>query len=262
MRGTRSMPELVRNVGSAVLQGLPQTGRRKFGVPDGGAFDQNLHQIANALLGSPADTQTWEIVGSATFRGTGWLGVAGGEVIQDGNTVTVQPEAGLARCYVATRKENRPLCVRRYAGIHSHDPHILLRATLGPQSHVIDPRHESEQPFAVSNACDRAGIRLESPTYHHGVSLRSEAACFGTIQIPDGGCPIVLGPDGPTMGGYPKVAVVISADHPKLAQLLPGQHVWLEFVTLDQARSIAAEELKKLRSLLAELTLSWSLVRR
>ena len=56
----------------------------------------------------------------------------------------------------------------------------------------------------------------------HGFSLASEPAIPGAIQIPPSGGPIVLGPDGPTIGGYPKVAVVIDADLDRLGRAGPG----------------------------------------
>jgi allophanate hydrolase subunit 2 len=54
-------------------------------------------------------------------------------------------------------------------------------------------------------------------------TLPSEAACAGAVQIPDDGQPIVLMPDGPTVGGYPKLAVVVGADLDRLAQCQPGR---------------------------------------
>jgi antagonist of KipI len=52
--------------------------------------------------------------------------------------------------------------------------------------------------------------------------------------VNDGQC-IVLGVDGQTIGGYPKVAQVIVADLDKLGQLRPGQTVRFERVTLEEA---------------------------
>jgi allophanate hydrolase subunit 2 len=71
------------------------------------------------------------------------------------------------------------------------------------------------------------GYRLEGPAIAPSAraTLPSEAACPGAIQIPDGGAPIVLMPDGPTVGGYPKIAVVLRADLRRLAQYLPGREV-------------------------------------
>jgi allophanate hydrolase len=50
----------------------------------------------------------------------------------------------------------------------------------------------------------------------------SDGMVPGSIQVPPDGRPIVMLADGPTTGGYPKIATVISADLPLLAQLLPG----------------------------------------
>jgi allophanate hydrolase subunit 2 len=45
----------------------------------------------------------------------------------------------------------------------------------------------------------------------------------GCIQVPPDGQPIVMLADGPTTGGYPKIATVVTADLGRLAQLVPGE---------------------------------------
>jgi 5-oxoprolinase (ATP-hydrolysing) subunit C len=50
----------------------------------------------------------------------------------------------------------------------------------------------------------------------------------------DGQC-IVLGVDGQTIGGYPKLAQVISADLDRLGQLRPGERIRFVGVSLDEA---------------------------
>jgi len=107
---------------------------------------------------------------------------------------------------------------------------VQLRVTPGPQWERFDERAREtlfEGRFMVSAASDRMGYRLDGPAIIAGVSatLPSEAACPGAIQIPDGGQPIVIMPDGPTVGGYPKIAVVVAADLRVLAQCLPGRGV-------------------------------------
>lgn len=64
----------------------------------------------------------------------------------------------------------------------------------------------------------------------------SEATSFGTIQVPSGGQPIVLMADRQTTGGYPKIAHVAAVDLPLLAQMLPGDSVRFEPVSLEQAQ--------------------------
>ena len=93
----------------------------------------------------------------------------------------------------------------------------------------------------MSRASDRTGYRLEGVTMAHGgaASLPSEPTCVGAIQVPDGGAPIVIMHDGPTVGGYPKIAVLISADLPKAAQLCPGHRVRFQTATLEEAHEHA-----------------------
>ena len=59
----------------------------------------------------------------------------------------------------------------------------------------------------------------------------------GTVQVPPGGQPIILGWDGPVTGGYPAIAAVIAADWPRLAQLRPGDAV--RFATVAAAAAQA-----------------------
>jgi antagonist of KipI len=71
----------------------------------------------------------------------------------------------------------------------------------------------------------------------------SDATFPGAIQVPPSGEPILLMADRQTTGGYPQVAIVISADLPLAGQLAPGD--WIEFVVcaLDEARAaLAAQE--------------------
>jgi len=96
-----------------------------------------------------------------------------------------------------------------------------------------------ETEFRVSRAVSRMGYRLEGPAPALPLSgdLPSAPACIGTIQLPPGGEPIVLMPDGPTVGGYPRMAVVATADLGRLAQRRPGEVVRFEPVELAEARA-------------------------
>ena len=100
----------------------------------------------------------------------------------------------------------------------------------GPQADLFDAaawRTFLQGPFVVSRASDRSGYRLDGPQMRHGGSaaLPSEPACVGAIQVPDGGSPIVIMHDGPTVGGYPKIAVIRSAALSRFAQFAPGDAV-------------------------------------
>jgi biotin-dependent carboxylase-like uncharacterized protein len=118
---------------------------------------------------------------------------------------------------------------------------VVLRVTRGPQWDRFDAGARERlfsSAFKVSNASNRMGYRLTGPGIapRETATLPSEAACPGAVQIPDGGEPIVLMPDGPTVGGYPKIAVVIRSDLRLLAQCQPGRRVRFREVSLEEAR--------------------------
>ena len=103
-----------------------------------------------------------------------------------------------------------------------------LRVILGPQEDHFTPasvaRFLSEE-YAVTAASDRVGCRLEGAPLAHlrGGEIPSDGMVPGSVQVPPDGRPIVAMADGPTTGGYPKIATVIGADLPLLAQALGGE---------------------------------------
>jgi allophanate hydrolase subunit 2 len=81
--------------------------------------------------------------------------------------------------------------------------------------------------------------------------IRTEGVLCGGIQVPGNGEPVILGPDQPVTGGYPKIAQVIQADLGKLAYLLPGDSVRFRLVTLQEAREAVREREEDFRFLTA-----------
>jgi antagonist of KipI len=95
----------------------------------------------------------------------------------------------------------------------------------------------TESEYVVSAASDRTGYKLEGAALSNPAgSLPSEASCPGSIQIPGDGFPIALMADAPTVGGYPKIAVVAEADLPILAQRSPGDAIRFELITIEQSQ--------------------------
>ncbi|OZM58302.1 hypothetical protein CIB95_01650 [Lottiidibacillus patelloidae] len=93
--------------------------------------------------------------------------------------------------------------------------------------------------YHVNASSNRMGYRLDGETIHRLVEqeLVSEGVSNGTVQIPADGKPIVLMNDRQTIGGYPKIAQVISADLIKLAQYKPGEDLSFRFVSLQEAQN-------------------------
>lgn len=104
-----------------------------------------------------------------------------------------------------------------------------LRVWPGPQWCLFSEADRAAffaRPWTLSSRSDRVGYRLVSePLSAIQTQLLSEPVLPGTIQVPESGLPIVTMRDGPTVGGYAKLAVLDPADISWLAQCRPGQTV-------------------------------------
>ena len=101
----------------------------------------------------------------------------------------------------------------------------------------------TSEPFTVSPDSDRMGVRLTGPELSRAdnVDLISEAVAAGTVQVPPSGQPILLLGDCQTIGGYPKIAHVITVDLGIAAQLRAGDRVRFSEVSLDDAHRLLLE---------------------
>jgi len=97
-----------------------------------------------------------------------------------------------------------------------------------------------EKEFTISKLSDRMGMRLEGQKIENVVdtNIKSEGLIKGVIQIPADGNPIIMLSDHGTIGGYPKIGVVISADYDKLVQLSPGSKIKFQEVELSDAETL------------------------
>ena len=86
------------------------------------------------------------------------------------------------------------------------------------------------------------GIRLEQRIAAHTYELTSTPQCVGVVQVSNDGTLILLGPDGPTIGGYPMVGVVCSSDVDRLAQLRPGDSVTFREISVAESLKVMEQE--------------------
>jgi len=102
--------------------------------------------------------------------------------------------------------------------------------------------------FRVAAASNRQGLRLEGPSLRVTKTSEriSEPVAPGTLQLPPDGQPIVLLADAQTVGGYPRIGHVISADLPRLAQLRPGDYLRFERIEPEHARLLACQQRQRL----------------
>jgi 5-oxoprolinase (ATP-hydrolysing) subunit C len=124
----------------------------------------------------------------------------------------------------------------------------VLRVLAGLQAGWFRDEEFYRQEFTVSPASDRMGLRLQGqPLTMPEEELVSEPVAPGAVQVTRDGQCIVLGVDGQTIGGYPKIAHVIDADLDWLGQLRPGQRVRFVRVNAAEALGLWRQEREGLR---------------
>lgn len=136
-----------------------------------------------------------------------------------------------------------------------------IRVVLGPQDDMFaraDVRTFLDSIWRVTHQASRMGYRLEGPMLDaaRGASFVSDGVVPGSIQVPGSGQPIVLLRDGPSTGGYLKIACVITADLDAMAQRGPGARLRFEAITLREAqrlREFYLAELDRMPQLVREM---------
>ncbi|HIN07790.1 MAG TPA: biotin-dependent carboxyltransferase [Pelagibacteraceae bacterium] len=184
----------------------------------------------------------------------GYLSVEGGfEVEPFCNSISI-----LARANIGPNegkkiniKNKIPLKTNRkeknnYAVNFSLEKKNVIRILKGPQFDYFSESSKKEfffKEYKITNLTDRMGMRLEGKVLKNIVStnIRSEGITKGAIQVPEDGQPIVLLTDHPTIGGYPKIANVISADYDLLVQKIPGTNISFKCIDLQEAEQLYKE---------------------
>ena len=103
-----------------------------------------------------------------------------------------------------------------------------VEVILGPQAERFTPAGIEtffNSSYAVSLESDRMGYRLAGTPIEHqgGADILSEGMATGSVQVPGSGQPVIAMSDRQTAGGYTKIATVISADLPLVAQCPLGK---------------------------------------
>jgi biotin-dependent carboxylase-like uncharacterized protein len=122
-----------------------------------------------------------------------------------------------------------------------------VRFVFGPQADAFTDEAIltfTTKPYTVSRDSDRMGYRMEGPRLTHktGADIISDVITVGAIQVPANGQPIVLMADCQMSGGYTKIGVVATVDIPYMAQKKPGDSVYFQPVSVNEAQSWLKEQ--------------------
>lgn len=253
--------EIVRAIGLVTIQDRGRPGRMHEALPPGGALVPELYRAANTATGNAEGAPAVEILGVLVVRALGEVALAteaGPRELHVGDELEVRA-APRRVTYLALRGGvAAPLVLGGRATQLSAGIGAKLRAgdaitagswpsatssssspnlAPGPVRVIAGPDHEAfpadafekliAAGYRVSPSSDRVGTRLEGPAIERVASYTevSRPMVCGAIEVPRDGAPIVLGPEHPSTGGYPVIAVVAHADLGRMFAIAPGDHV-------------------------------------
>ena len=188
-----------------------------FGAPRRGMW---------AYVGIAGGIAVAAVLGSTATYVPGGLGGAGGRRLRAGDAL-------------GRGEGPRRLAASSSISLEIPVEEAVVRVLPGPQDGWFDSASRErfwQAAFSISVQSDRAGVRLNGPAVPaRRVEMLSDGLLPGAVQVPEAGQPIVIMPDGPTTGGYPKPGVVASADLRIVAQARPGTRIRFVPATIEQA---------------------------
>jgi allophanate hydrolase len=200
-----------------------------------GAWTSGVLDAGQRLLIRDGGASNWATLAFAgTLETPRWLGSAatlalaglGGGRIEAGAVLTIEarPGDGAPRAIAPPPAETGP-----------------IRVVPGPQTQFFTPETLAlltGATFTAGAAFDRMGMVLDGPPLPPlDLTMLSTPVIRGGIQVNGAGTATILLADHQTTAGYPRLATVISADLPRVAQMRPGAE--LRFVAVSAAEAVA-----------------------
>lgn len=233
----------------ARLNGRPLTLHQAVPVKSGSIIDFSvpLHGC-RAYLAVAGGIAVPLVMGSRSTSLRARLGGYRGRALESGDLLSAYRQAG--------SPPNTPAGAAQaaHAPVPRWEKPCVIRVIPGPRDDYFTARGKEtffSSEYTVGMHSDRMGLRLEGPLIEHSgaTDIISDGTVPGIIQVPGDGRPVILFVDAQTVGGYPEIATVITADLPKLAQLLPGDRLMFVPVTIEEACRLLREERDMLRRL-------------
>lgn len=187
-----------------------------------------------------------EILGSASTFTLGGFGGLGGRALREGDVIPFRPKPGKASA-IPLAETSRPLIDKQWTIGVIPGPHCT--------GEFLKPGY-LEQLLAVTwkvhfNS-SRTGVRLVGPAPEwsredggeaglHPSNIHDTAYAVGALDM-TGDMPILLGPDGPSLGGFVCPVTTASAELWKIGQLHPGDEISFRLLTLEEAQELKQQQ--------------------
>jgi urea carboxylase len=231
----------------ATVDGDPVPWWEPFTVPAGGVLAIGIAEGPGlrAYLALRGGLDVPQYLGSAATFTLGGFGGHGGRALVAGDVLRLAPPADDAPAAEAVPEDVRPQLGSPWEMAVLEGPHGDTE-WFTPED--VDRFYAAT--WAVHHNSSRTGVRLVGPrpTWArpdggeaglHPSNIHDTAYAVGSVDF-TGDMPIVLGPDGPSLGGFVCPAVVVAGDRWKLGQLRPGDEVHFVPVAPAAAHALAS----------------------
>ena|SRR5574344_765697 len=191
-----------------------------------------------------------KVMGSCATSVQNKIGGKDGRKLKNGDELQVgQPTVALSQL------AGRALSKEKFG----YDQPLTIRVIMGPQDNEFTAQGLDtffNSIYTVSNDSNRMGYRLEGPVIEHkgDGNIISDGIVTGSVQVPTAGLPIIMLAERQTVGGYTKIATVISVDLPKIGQCRPGDTIRFQAISIDEAQKLYKDMQDDLKQ--KEITLS------
>ena len=219
---------------------------RPVGVPQGGTLSfAKVREGVRSYLAVAGGIDVPLVLGSRSTYTRSKLGGLEGRALAAGDKLPTSWDKP------AVRVEGSAL-PPEYIPTYGHD--LVLRVVKGPQDDAFTEdgiRTFLSSTYTVTPTSDRIGCRLEGKAIAHerSADIISDGNALGAVQVTGDGLPIILTADRGCTGGYTKIATVISADMPSLAQAAPGDRIIFEAVDVEKAHQVLKDQESTLRQI-------------
>ena len=227
----------------ATLAGAPVTPYETCTAKPGDILDlKQAATGARSYIAFAGGLDSEDFLGSASTHIPAKLGGIEGRALQAGDVI--------ARQDGSTSPTDIPADLRPVLG---HD--WFLRATPGPDIDDFDQKTQRRffsTMFTTDQRADRMGVHLTGGDIKPVdlSPMKSSAVFPGTVQCPPDGAPFLLLADAQTLGGYRRMAQVIDADLHLTGQIRPGDRIWFQKVSLEDAQRITMQRASYYASIL------------